>query len=125
MSTRVNPFANLAEPPVFTTKPKTEKPVQTDTIERIAEENNFPSRQAAKPPKEPRRKRRVYTTGRNRQFNVKATAETVERFYKMADERRVPLCELLEQALDALDGAGGSSIHHSKAALRAALPSST
>ena len=36
---------------------------------------------------------------RNRQFNIKATAETVDRFYKMADERKVPLCELLEQAL--------------------------
>jgi hypothetical protein len=29
----------------------------------------------------------VYTTGGNRQFNIKATAETVERFYKMADEK--------------------------------------
>jgi hypothetical protein len=105
MSTRVNPFANLAEPPVFTTKPKTEKPIQTETIERIAEENNFPSRQAAKPPKEPRRKRRVYTTGRNRQFNIKATAETVERFYKMADENKVTLCELMEMALDGLERA--------------------
>lgn len=105
MNTRVNPFATLAEPPMFTTKTKTEKPVPAETIERIAEENNFPSRQA-KALKEPRRKRRVYTTGRNRQFNIKATAETVERFYKMADERKVPLCELLEQALDALDRAG-------------------
>jgi len=78
--------------------------VPTATIERIAEENNFPSRQAVKAsPKEPRRKRRVYTTGRNRQFNIKATAQTVERFYKMADDRKVPLCELLEQALDALE----------------------
>jgi hypothetical protein len=109
MNARVNPFATLAEPPVFTVKAKTEKPVPAETIERIAEENNFPSRQAAKAPKEPRRKRRVYTTGRNRQFNIKATAETVERFYKMADERRVPLCELLEQALDALERAGANT----------------
>jgi hypothetical protein len=107
MNTRVNPFASLAEPPVFTTKTKPEKPVPTETIERLAEENNFPSRQAVKVPKEPRRKRRVYTTGRNRQLNMKVTAETVERFYKMADDRKVPLCELLEQALDALDSAGG------------------
>ena len=112
MTGRVDPFAVLKEPlPSFTTKAKTERPVQTDTIERIAEENNFPSRQATKAPKEPRRKRRVYTTGRNRQFNIKATAETVERFYKMADERKVPLCELLEQALDALEGAGGPRQH--------------
>jgi hypothetical protein len=109
MSARVNPFANLIEPPVFTTKARTEKPVRTESIERLAEEHNFPSRQAPKPPKEPRRKRRVYTTGRNRQFNIKATAETVERFYKMADERHVAICELLEEALDALDQAGSSA----------------
>jgi hypothetical protein len=66
-------------------KRKQKNPFRPDTIERIAEENNFPSRQT-KAPKEPRRKRRVYTTGRNRQFNIKATAETVKRFYKMADE---------------------------------------
>jgi hypothetical protein len=106
MNARINPFANLTDPPVFTTKARTEKLVQTESIERLAKEHNFPSRQAPKPPREPRRKRRVYTTGRNRQLNIKATAETVERFYKMADERRVPLCELLEQALDALDRAG-------------------
>jgi hypothetical protein len=108
MNTRVNPFATLADPPVFTTKQKEDKPVEKEVIARIAEENNFPSRQATKTSKEPPRKRRVHRTGRNRQFNIKATNETVERFYKMADEKHVPLGELLEQALDALDGAGGS-----------------
>ena len=106
MNERVNPFATLAEPPVFAIKTKTEKPIPNATIERIAEENNFPSRQAVKPPKEPRRKRRVYTTGRNQQFNTKAKAETIERIHKMADERNIPLCELLEQALDALEQCG-------------------
>jgi hypothetical protein len=106
MSTRVNPFASLAAPaPVFTTKPKREKPVEVEVITRLAEENNFPSRQAVRTPKEPRR-RRVYKTGRNRQFNIKATNETVERFYKMADARNVPLCKLLEYALDALEREG-------------------
>jgi hypothetical protein len=112
MSPRVNPFANLPEPPVFTTKPRKEKPVAEEAIARIAEDNGFPSRQAPKTPKEPRRKRRVYTTGRNRQFNIKATPETVERFYKMADERKVPLCELLELALDALERVGASPECH-------------
>jgi hypothetical protein len=88
----------------FTVKPKKDKPMAEEAITRIAEENNFPSRQALKA-REPRRKRRVYTTGRNRQFNIKATSETVERFYKMADERKVALCALLEQALDALERA--------------------
>jgi hypothetical protein len=108
MSTRVNPFANLQDVPVFEPKRKPERPVEKEAVDRIADDNNFPSRQAAKPPKEPRRKRRTYTTGRNRQFNIKASAATIERYYKMADERDVPLCALLELALDALDRAGAS-----------------
>jgi hypothetical protein len=110
MNGRINPFANLADnPPVFTTKPRKETPVEEETVARIAEQNNFPSRQAPKSVKEPRRKRRVYTTGRNRQLNLKGTDATIERFYKMADERRVALCELLEQALDALEREGTAS----------------
>ncbi len=106
MNTRVNAFADLnAALPAFTVKPKKDKPLAEETITRMAEENNFPSRQAPKA-KEPKRKRRVYTTGRNRQFNVKATNETVERFYKMADEQKIPLGALLERALDALERAG-------------------
>jgi hypothetical protein len=108
MSERVNAFANLEELPVFTPKPRNDKPVEEEAITRIAEQNNFPSRQPAKISREPKRKRRVYTTGRNRQFNIKVTAETVERFYKMADERKVALCALLEEALDALERAGTS-----------------
>jgi hypothetical protein len=100
MSTRINPFANLAEPPVFTTKPRRETPVTEEAITRIAEEHNFPSRQAVKAPK---RKPRIYRTGRNQQFNAKATPETIQRFYKVADEKRVPLGELLKQGLDALE----------------------
>ena len=106
---RVDPFAVLKEPlPSFTTKPKTDKPVAKETIERIAEENNFPSRQAPKSPKVERRKPRIYRTGRNQQFNAKATPETIERFYKLANEKNVPLGELLRLALDALERAGGS-----------------
>jgi len=102
---RIDPFANLKEPlPSFTTKARTDKPVAKETIERIAEENNFPSRQA-KAPTAQYRKPRVYRTGRNQQFNAKATPETIERFYKQANERNVPLGELLKLALDALEAA--------------------
>jgi hypothetical protein len=107
MSARVNPFADLNAPlPTFTVKPKKDQPLAEEAISRFAVENDFPSRQAPRAMREPRRKRRVYTTGRNRQFNIKATTETVDRFYRMADERKVTLCALLEQALDALEGAG-------------------
>ena len=103
MNERVNPFANLNEAPVFKTKPRKEKPVAEETVARIAEENNFPSRQAPKSSAPPRRKPRIHRTGRNQQFNAKATPETIQRFYKLADEKRVPLGELLKQGLDALE----------------------
>jgi hypothetical protein len=48
------------------------------------------------------RPRRTYKTGRNQQINFKATAATIERFYRIADEKKLPLCETLELALDAL-----------------------
>lgn len=105
MSGRVNAFADLKQVPVFETKPKAEKPLAKDAVDRIAEEHKFPSRQA--PKRTQRRKPRVYRTGRNQHLGMKATAETVERFYKAADDRGVPLGELLKQALDALDRAGG------------------
>jgi hypothetical protein len=109
MTGRVNPFADLRTPiSSFTVKPKTEKPVAEEAITRLAAENNFPSRQAPKITREPRRKRRPYTTGRNQQINFKLTPATVERFYKMADERKVALCVLFEEALDALERAGTS-----------------
>ncbi len=106
MAERVDPFAALSSPPVFAPKPRPEKPVANDVIDRLSDENKFPSRQAPKPVREAKRKRRAYTTGRNRQFNIRVTNETMERFYKMADERKIPLCALLEQALDALEGRG-------------------
>jgi hypothetical protein len=114
MNARVDPFANLAELPVFETKPKKEVPVAEETITRIAEANNFPSRQGPKAPvKESlRRKKRVYRTGRNAQINLKAKPQTVERFYKLADEREVALCKLLELALDALEREASSTSRH-------------
>jgi hypothetical protein len=108
MSGRVNAFAGLKDPPVFEVKPKTEKPVAKEEVDRLADDNNFPSRQARKTSAAPARKPRLYRTGRNRHFGVKAKNETVERFYKMADERNVPLGALLELALDALEREGVS-----------------
>ncbi len=49
------------------------------------------------------RPRRTYTTGRNQQINFKAMPGTIERLYRIADEKKLPLCETLELALDALE----------------------
>jgi hypothetical protein len=103
MNERVNPFANIQDAPVFTTKPKPEKRAEETAVTQLAEQNNFPSRQVTKPPKTERRKPRTHRTGRNQQFSAKATAETINMFYKLADEKKVTLGELLKLAVDALE----------------------
>lgn len=104
MTERANPFGDLAgfEPakPKATSRNLTAKAV----IDQVAAENNFPSRQATKPAAQPApRQQRRHTTGRNQQINIKATAETVEQFYRLADELGVPLGEVLARALKALE----------------------
>ena len=113
MSERVNPFATLKDPPVFATKPKPEKPVETEALTQIAEQNNFTSRQAPKPQRVQRRKPRIHRTGRNVQFNAKATPETIAKFYRLADEKKVTLGELFEMAVDALGREETSEKDHS------------
>lgn len=73
-----------------------------EEIRQASEANNFPSRspEPTKRPQVPQRRRR---TGRNVQFNIKATAETIARFTALADKRNVPFGELLEQLLDAIE----------------------
>lgn len=101
--TRANPFTDLSD---FAPKAQA-KPVEPLQIERLANELGFPSRQPVVAEAVPKAapKRRRYTTGRNQQLNVKATAETVARFYRLADQQGVPLGELLDQALQALENA--------------------
>lgn len=41
--------------------------------------------------------------GPHQQLNVKATGETIDRIYRLADEKKVPLGELLQLDVDALD----------------------
>jgi hypothetical protein len=108
MTSRKDPFATLLEVAEFGTKPIREKPVSSDSVERIAETRNFPSREAPKPTTKPKRTPRHYRTGRNQHLGIKTTIETRDRFYKLADDRNVPLGELLRLALDALERAGGA-----------------
>ncbi|MGD0797752.1 MAG: hypothetical protein ABR910_08515 [Acidobacteriaceae bacterium] len=103
MSERANPFADLKIPATFATKPKADKAAEEQTVARIADDNNFTSREPAKTPKAPKRKPRIHRTGRNQQFTAKATAETVSKIYQLADARKVPLGELLRLAVEALE----------------------
>lgn len=99
---RANPFADVEQLPTFVPKPRATKPA-TEQIDAVADANGFPSRQAPRASASRKRGGRRYRTGRNQQINIKATQEVIERLYKMADARRVPLGELLEHALDALE----------------------
>jgi len=62
-----------------------------------ADASRFPSRETI-----PRRPPRIYRTGRTMQFNARATPETVEAFYAIADQQRWLISEALEHALAAL-----------------------
>jgi hypothetical protein len=100
-SERVSPFGDLAD-----FAPKDKKVPGRDekaVIEQVAADNGFPSRQPVKVA--PTQQQRRHRTGRNQQINIKATAETVERMNRIADDLRIPLGEVLERALDALEKA--------------------
>ncbi|MBK4739222.1 hypothetical protein [Noviherbaspirillum pedocola] len=86
--------------PAPTPRPKLSK----EQSEQIARQQGFSQGLPATAAPAPRKQRR-HTTGRNQQVNVKATAETVERFNRIADELGVPLGEVLARALDALEKA--------------------
>jgi hypothetical protein len=103
MTDRVNPFGDLNDFAPAQPKGKGSNAVEKAIIDQVAADNGFPSRQAPKSEAEPaQRKQRRYTTGRNQQINIKATAETIARLNAIADKMNVPLGEVLARALDAL-----------------------
>ena len=108
MGERANPFGALDD---FEPKTTPAKPVEPGDIDRLAAATGFPSRkpQPVTAPAAPVKARptRRHLTGRNQQINIKATSASIERFYRMADERRVSLGELFELALDALEVQSG------------------
>ncbi len=74
-----------------------------DKVRAVAEEARFHSREP-KPQSaiEPKRVPRRHRTGRNIQFNVKASQETLDAFYAITDRQGWVLGETLEHALAAL-----------------------
>lgn len=104
MTERVNPFGDLTDFEQSKAKPKTTSQAGKAVIDQVAAENNFLSRPAVQPAEKPGpRQQRRHRTGRNQQINVKATAETVAQFNRLADELDMPLGEVLERALQALE----------------------
>ena len=98
---------------------------QPEQVKAISETASFVSREPAKPvvppapvaraPREaPResvaREPRRHRTGRNIQLNIKARAETIERFYAISDRHGWVLGETFERALAALERTGRTEI---------------
>jgi hypothetical protein len=92
-----------------------------DEVKAISETANFVSREPAlvAPPSAPApggrasreaqgapivREPRRHRTGRNIQLNIKARAETIDRFYAIADRYGWVLGEAFERAIAALEG---------------------
>jgi hypothetical protein len=99
MSERAAPFGDLAD---FKPRQAAARP-DAGVLDKIAENSDFPSRSARPSAPVPvTRPVRRYTTGRNRQINVKATEETITSFYALADELNQPLGAVLEMAIEAL-----------------------
>jgi hypothetical protein len=88
----------------FQPKPAPDKTAPPpEAIKTVSEAANFRSRDPAPAPKKTtKREPRRHRTGRNQQFNVKATAETIETFYAISDRQDWVLGETLERALAAL-----------------------
>jgi hypothetical protein len=92
------------------TTPDSGAPSQ-EQVRAVSEAANFRSREPAKAqplpqldqqPVSPKRLPRRHRTGRNVQFNVKASHETVAAFYEISDRNDWVLGETLEKALAAL-----------------------
>ena len=107
---RASVFSDAEEPAIdlsgFAPKPAVQSTLPTPAqVKAISEAANFPSREVPKAksatpgPRKPRRHR----TGRNVQFNAKASQTTIDRFYALCDMKGWVLGYTLERAVDALE----------------------
>jgi hypothetical protein len=99
---RADPFGDLGD---FQPTPVTKLRIERDAVRQVSEANNFPSRSASVKPETPTKdkRQRRRRTGRNVQFNIKATPETIARFIELADKHGWVFGETLDYALDALE----------------------
>lgn len=80
-----------------------EKPRPTappEKVRQVSEAASFRSREPE--PQRARREPRRYRTGRDTQFNIKADADVIDEFYRIADRQNWVLGETLERAVTAL-----------------------
>ena len=78
----------------------TPDPLAEEDIAAVAARNGFP---AVAPPRagaSPRRRRQP--TGRDHQFNVRLRRDTLDFIYAQANERNIPVAQVIEEATEAL-----------------------
>ena len=95
----------------FTPRKIPKPAAQPDQVKAVSETANFVSRDPIRAPLQPApaaREPRRHRTGRNTQFNIKARADTIERFYALADRYRWVLGETFERAVAALERASAN-----------------
>lgn len=122
MNERVNPFGDLGD---FAPAPQKSKADIREVVDQVAEQHGFPSRQPVKlsvpanssmpvptPAPKPQTVQvqlkeqlpsRRRTTGRSEQVNIKTTFAAKKRLMEISVERDMPLGEILERALAALE----------------------
>ena len=103
MSERVDPFGSLDDFAPAATKPNTK---HVEVAEQVAAENGFISRRpvkSAQPTIKEQLPSRRRSTGRSEQVNIKTTFAAKKRLMEISVEHDMPLGEVLEQALEALE----------------------
>lgn len=114
--TRASIFDNDDLAPIdissFAPKPiRDESAPPPEAVRAVSEAAHFPSREAQPHTRSPAtvptsgtiRVQRRHRTGRNVQFNIRASQETVDAFYALADREGWVLGETLEYAVAALE----------------------
>lgn len=96
---RVDPFKALSQ---FKPKSEADSVTLSIDIDKLSNDNNFPSREA--PQVEQSAKRKRFGAASKVQFNIRVDAADQERFYRIAEERGIRrLGDLFGQCLDALE----------------------
>jgi hypothetical protein len=93
---RADPFAVTNEPDISAFPPTQARkpPVARQVIREVSERSDFPSRS-------PRKDQRRHRTGRNIQFNLKVTQQTIDEFMEINDTNGWVFGETLQHLIDA------------------------
>ncbi len=107
-------FSNPGEAEEFRPKQTPDARPSPEQLDQVRTSGKFSRREAPNPPAAPpvqlyaesqqstKRKPMVYRTGRNVTISVKTTAETVERFYRLAEKLGWKAGETFENAVEGL-----------------------